>query len=97
MGHWNAWFNALLYLDDHKLYPLQLILREILVANDINMDSMNEAVMNASDGATQSALVGMQELMKYAMIVLSSAPAILMYPFIQKYFVTGVMIGSLKG
>lgn len=97
VGHWNAWFNAFLYLDDRKLYPLQLILREILVANDINMDSMNEAVMNASDGATQSALVGMQELMKYAMIVLSSAPAILMYPFIQKYFVTGVMIGSLKG
>lgn len=96
IGHWNAWFNAFIYIDDRKLYPLQLILREILVNNDAGMESFAEAV-GSTDSASEASRIGMQELMKYAMIVLSSLPAMIVYPFVQKYFVTGIMIGSLKG
>lgn len=96
ISHWNGWFNAFIYLDDRKLYPLQLFLREILVNNDMAMESFSE-VGASSDSASEASLIGMQELMKYAMIVISSLPAMILYPFIQKYFVTGVMIGSLKG
>ena len=85
---WNAWFNAMLYLNDRGLYPLQLFLREILVQNETS-DMMSGAGM-----ANQASI---QETVKYATVVVVTLPILCVYPFIQKYFVTGVMIGAVKG
>ncbi|HOJ10120.1 MAG TPA: carbohydrate ABC transporter permease [Clostridiales bacterium] len=90
VGHWNSYFDAFLYLSDRKLYPLQIILREILVANSIPMDEI-------VDPETMNAKQGLADLLKYSLIIVSSVPVLILYPFIQKYFIKGVMIGSLKG
>ena len=90
VGHWNDYFNAYIYLTKEKLFPLQLILRQILLLNSMN----NEAV---SDPKLAEELRIMGELLKYALIVVASAPIMCVYPFIQRYFIKGVMIGSLKG
>ena len=90
VAHWNAYFNAFLYLNDRKLYPLQVILREILIANSI---SAGEVV----DDLTMSAKQGMAELLKFSLIIVSSLPVLVLYPFVKKYFLQGVMIGALKG
>lgn len=90
VGHWNAYFNALLYLSDRRMYPLQLFLREILVAN-----TMNEST--GIDPELLAAKQGMSDLLKYCLIVVATVPILCVYPFIQKYFATGVMIGSIKG
>lgn len=90
VGHWNSYFNAFLYLTDRSMMPLQIILREVLLSTQIRAD----AIM---DGDTAAALAGMSDLLKYSMIVIASAPILCLYPFIQKYFAKGVMIGSLKG
>lgn len=86
VSNWNAWFNAMLFLRDKSLYPLQLILREILVQNDTTM-------MSAGMGEDQF-LIG--ETIKYATIVVATVPILCVYPFLQKYFVKGVMIGAVK-
>ena len=85
--HWNEWFNAFIYLDDRSKYPLQLFLREILIANANS--TMAEA--NSVDG-----MQFLDELIKYCSIIVSTVPILIAYPFVQKYFVTGVMIGSVK-
>lgn len=90
VGHWNAYFNAMLYLNKQEMYPLQLILRQILVANEI---SLNDLV----DVESMVAKQGLSDILKYALIVVSTAPIMCMYPFIQRYFIKGVMIGSVKG
>ncbi|MEG0766614.1 MAG: carbohydrate ABC transporter permease [Clostridia bacterium] len=90
VGHWNAYFDAFLYLSDRKLYPLQIVLREILIANKI---AANDVV----DAETMGAKQGMAELLKYALIIVSSLPVLVLYPFVKKYFLKGVMIGALKG
>jgi multiple sugar transport system permease protein/putative aldouronate transport system permease protein len=90
VGHWNAYFSAFLYLSKKELYPLQLFLREILVQNQFNSDILTDPEM-----AQQ--LLGLQDTLKYAVIVLSTVPLMCLYPFAQKHFVKGVMIGSLKG
>lgn len=90
VGHWNSYFNAFLYLYDKDLMPLQIVLREVLIANSINTDSI-------TDESSFTAIVGMSELIKYALIVVASAPILVLYPFLRRYFVKGVMIGSLKG
>ena len=90
VGHWNAYFNAFIYLSKRELFPLQIILREILIMNNIDQNAM-------MDDASMATLQGMYDLLKYALIVVASAPIIAVYPFIQKYFVKGVMIGSVKG
>jgi multiple sugar transport system permease protein/putative aldouronate transport system permease protein len=90
VGHWNAYFNAFIYLTKKELYPLQVFLREILVMNQI-------AASDIVDPETAVAMQGMADLLKYALIVISSAPILCIYPFFQKYFVKGVMIGSIKG
>ena len=87
VGIWNSWFTAMIYLQDRKLFPLQLILREILIANDTN--SMTAGV--AGD------VVPLAESIKYATIVVATLPVLVIYPFLQKYFVKGVMIGAVKG
>jgi multiple sugar transport system permease protein/putative aldouronate transport system permease protein len=89
VGHWNAYFNAFLYLTKQELYPLQIFLREILVMNQMQNDIV--------DPETAIAMQGRADLLKYSLIVISSAPILCIYPFFQKYFVKGVMIGSIKG
>ncbi len=88
--HWNEWFNAFIYLDDRSRYPLQLFLREILITNTYN-------ARMAMDSATLERMEARAELMKYSLIVIASAPVMFLYPFAQKYFLKGVMIGSVKG
>lgn len=88
VGHWNSWFGASLYIKDQKLYPLQLVLRQILLINDTQ--SMTFGV----DAGEQMAV---SETIKYAITVIATAPILAAYPFLQKYFVKGVMIGAVKG
>lgn len=88
VGIWNAWFNAMIFIQDREKFPLQLILREILLQNDAG--SMNFGV-SAVDHQ------GVSETIKYAVIVVATAPVLCVYPFLQKYFVKGVMIGAVKG
>lgn len=90
IGHWNAYFNAMIYLHDKALYPLTLFLREILMADQIDPSTITDPELQAQ--LAQSAGV-----IKYALIVVSMIPVLVIYPFIQKYFVKGVMIGSVKG
>ena len=89
VGHWNAYFNGLIYLRDRELFPLQLILREILILNQSDDLGMSQVGM--------AERVMLAESIKYSVIIVSSLPVLLIYPFIQKYFVKGVMIGSIKG
>lgn len=89
VGHWNSYFEALIYLDSDKKYPLQIILREILIQNQ---SAMEDTILDF-EMANQ---VMLAESMKYAVIVIASLPVIVMYPFVQKHFVKGVMIGSIK-
>ncbi len=89
VGHWNAFFNAIIYLRNQELYPLQIVLRDILLQNSL------EAVGGDLTGMYEKVMRG--ETMKYALIIVASAPVIAMYPFVQKYFVKGVMVGAIKG
>ncbi len=86
--HWNAWFSSMLYLRDRDLFPLQLILREILIQN-----STEYMTSNSSAGEIET--VG--ESIKYATIMAATLPILFIYPYLQRYFVKGVMIGSIKG
>ena len=88
--HWNAYFNAFLYLNNENYWPLQLFLREILLENQIDASQI-------LDPELQEAKQGMANLLKYSLIVVSTIPVMILYPFIQKHFVSGVMIGSVKG
>jgi len=88
-GHWNAWFNAFIYLRDAKLFPLQLILREILIQGQLG--DMTAAM---GDDAAERLLMALS--LKYAIMVAALLPMLIAYPFVQKYFVKGVMIGALK-
>ena len=90
VGHWNSYFNAMIYLHNKDLYPLTLFLREILMSTNIDPSTV-------SDPELQARLADMAAVIKYALIVVSVVPVLLIYPFVQKYFVTGVMIGSVKG
>ena len=90
VGHWNSYFNAFLYLSNRDLYPLQILLREILVMNDVAYEQI-------TDPELLLARQNLAEQLKYALIIVSSLPVLIMYPFVQKFFVKGVMIGSLKG
>ena len=87
VAKWNEWFPALLYLDDEKLYPLQMFMREILI-QQTDIQSSSDAMEN---------LAIYKLLAKYCAIVAATLPILCVYPFLQKYFVSGVMIGSVKG
>lgn len=90
VSNWNSYFNALIFLNSESRYPLQLVLREILVNNNISMTNMSltaEQLKRFED---------MRTLLKYSVIVVASIPILLLYPFIQKHFVKGVMVGSIK-
>ncbi len=88
--HWNAFFNAFIYLNDQKLMPLQIVLREILIANTVDSSSI-------MDMETMAAKEGLVDLLKYSTIIVASLPIWCLYPFIQKHFVKGVMVGAIKG
>ena len=90
IGHWNSYFSALLYIHDQSLYPLQLVLRQILVENKVDISMV-------ADMKELIARQNLRELLKYSLIVVSSVPLLIVYPFVQKHFVRGVLIGSLKG
>jgi putative aldouronate transport system permease protein len=93
VGHWNSYFNAMVYTYDEALQPLQLVLRKILILQT------SSAQMMASSGADELAAEQQQiaSLIQYAVIVVSSLPLLIIYPFLQKYFDKGVMLGSVKG
>jgi len=90
-SHWNHFFDAMLYLQTYTLYPLQLVLREILLV-DQGMDTMGAASPEALQQLIERALT-----LQYAVIVVATLPILVVYPFLQKYFVRGVMIGAIKG
>jgi multiple sugar transport system permease protein/putative aldouronate transport system permease protein len=90
VSHWNTYFNALIYLNKADLAPLQIVLREILVLSKI------DPIM-ISDARELAAKQGLTDLLKYSVIIVGSVPVMIIYPFVQKYFVTGVMIGAVKG
>ena len=90
VGHWNTYFNAFIYLSNRKLFPLQIFLREILVLNQITADM-------TYDPEIAAAKQGLSDLLKYSLIIVASLPIWCAYPFVQKYFVKGIMIGALKG
>ena len=89
VAQWNNYFNAFLYLTEKNLYPLQLFLREILVSSKFSAGDL--------DPETAAAIQGLADTLKYVIIVVSTLPLMCIYPFVQKHFVKGVMIGSVKG
>ncbi|WP_336773776.1 carbohydrate ABC transporter permease [Paenibacillus sp. MMO-58] len=89
VGQWNSYFDAMIYLDNSNLHPLQLVLRSILIQNQVEPGMINDQLAAAE-------LKRLSEIIKYAAIVVSSVPLLIMYPFFQKYFEKGVMVGSLK-
>ncbi|MCI5647832.1 MAG: carbohydrate ABC transporter permease [Fusicatenibacter sp.] len=94
VGHWNSYFSALVYISDKQKYPLQLVLRNILITNETALSQ------TATTAEARAAMKEKQELvnvMKYSLIIISSIPVMVMYPLVQKHFVKGVMIGSVKG
>ncbi|WP_404455565.1 carbohydrate ABC transporter permease [Virgibacillus necropolis] len=93
VGLWNQYFNALIYLSDDKMYPLQLILRQILILNEVGADGIGEGAGNAESFIQQ---VKTASLVKYAVIIVSALPLLILYPFLQRFFVKGVLIGSVK-
>lgn len=90
--HWNQYFNALLYLSDRQLFPLQLILREILVQQQMSAEMLLEANTEA-----YTEQVEMASLIKYAVMIVSTLPILAVYPFLQRFFIKGMLIGSVKG
>lgn len=90
IAKWNNYFDAMLYLNDASMQPLTIVLREILIQNQIDPTML-------TDASALSKLQGMTELLKYAVIVVASVPVLAIYPFVQKYFVKGVAIGAVKG
>ena len=88
VGIWNSWFDAMIYISNENLQPLQLVVRRILI--------MNESLFEMASGDLASELRQLSDMMKYAAIVVSTLPIMMLYPFLQKYFNQGVMIGSIK-
>ena len=92
VGHWNQYFNAMIYLRDSNLLPLQIVLRNCLIVEEMNDSSL--ATMSMEEYMDKLYL---KNLYQYSLIVIASAPVMMLYPFIQKHFVKGIMLGSLKG
>jgi putative aldouronate transport system permease protein len=91
MGHWNSYFQALIYLTNRKMWPLQMILREILV--QVQMDSMMQVAVD--EGYADRMVI--REGLKYSTVVVASLPLLLVYPFLQRFFKEGILVGALKG
>jgi len=95
VGHWNQYFEALLYIDDRSKYPLQMVLREILVLQDLS--SNPSTMMSEATAEYLNQQQNLSAIIKYGVMIVATLPIIMVYPFLQKYFVKGVMLGSLKG
>lgn len=89
VAHWNLYFNGLIYIRERSLYPLQVILRELLI--------QQEAAAGFGDAASAAEQQRLADMLKYGIIIVSTLPILCVYPFIQKYFVKGMMIGAVKG
>jgi putative aldouronate transport system permease protein len=89
--HWNSYFNALVYIRSERLFPLQIVLRNILLANQVT------ASMDISDLEDVAKKDELAQILRYSLIIVASVPMLCLYPFIQQYFVKGIMIGSIKG
>lgn len=96
VGHWNSYFNAMMYLSDRKYHPLALVLRRILILSESVLSDDRLAGLDPRIMADLTQKANMAVVMKYALVLISSAPLLVAYPFVQKYFVKGVMIGSVK-
>ena len=90
VSHWNAWFDALIYMSDKKYYPLQLVLKSVLIDG-------SESLVSESDLESALTQVMLSESIKYSIIVVASVPVLAIYPFLQRFFIKGVMVGALKG
>ena len=90
--HWNSWFHALIFLRNRKLYPIQLILREILIMSDTS-----DMLTLIDSGLQFDELDFCKELVKYGTVIVATLPILALYPFLQRYFVKGTMIGAIKG
>jgi putative aldouronate transport system permease protein len=96
VSHWNSYFPALIYLNDEAKYPLQMVLRQILVLQEMTAETTGSAV-SGDIAIAMNNKAEIASLVKYAVIIVSTLPIIAVYPFLQRYFVQGVMIGSVKG
>ena len=99
VANWNSYFNALVYITNEKLEPLQIVLRRVLIMNE---NAVNEALMQTNSVSTEQIVDKARRsyiayTMKYSMVLISSLPMLILYPFLQRYFVKGLLIGSLKG
>ena len=94
VGYWNSWFNALIYVSDRNKFPLQIVLREILILNKVDAEMLASGQMTTEDIAVKQ---NMYELLKFSLIIVASLPVLCVYPFIQRYFIKGVMLGAIKG
>jgi putative aldouronate transport system permease protein len=94
VGTWNRYFDALIYISDENLFPLQLILRQILVLNEVSTDTMQAGAIGTASSFVDQ--INNASLVKYAVMIVSSLPLLVIYPLMQKYFVTGLMVGSVK-
>jgi putative aldouronate transport system permease protein len=90
VGQWNSYFDAMILLKNNKLFPLQIILRNILIQNQFDANML-------VDVSTLLRKQGMRDLLKYSLIVVASAPVLALYPFVQRYFIKGIMVGAIKG
>jgi multiple sugar transport system permease protein/putative aldouronate transport system permease protein len=90
VGHWNSYFSAMIYLRDPAKKTLQLVLRDILIVNQIGDEMVRDA-------ETQAKMEGLAQLLKYSLMVVATLPMMILYPFIQKHFVKGIMVGAIKG
>ena len=93
VGHWNDYFSALIYIYDKRMYPLQSILKNLLM-DASSMGSLTEGNLSAEEILVK---FNRMELLKYSTTIVSSLPILMIYPFVQKFFVKGVMVGSVKG
>ncbi|OTE89350.1 sugar ABC transporter permease, partial [Escherichia coli] len=93
VGHWNSFFNALIYLSDRSMYPLQMILRELLILQDMSSNTVSNVTSEMANMLYSKQQLA--QVIKYGVMIVSSLPVIIVYPFLQKYFVKGMMVGSI--
>lgn len=97
VGHWNEYFSAMIYLEDRNLFPLQVFLREILIQGELLKSLAQDPSISAESMQFLAQQAKAMELIKYCVIVVAALPMLMIYPYLQKYFEKGVMIGSVKG
>ena len=97
IGHWNQYFNAMIYLRDRDMFPLQLVLRELLTSASMSQSALADGGFSIAEIEALMEMAERADRLKYCVIVLSAAPMLIVYPFLQKFFEKGMMIGAIKG